>query len=77
MDNVQEAPTGSRNRSAGHSRAGATEETAGVAEVAGILDRTFLEWSSQFYHMSAMYFNWIETTQEQHKVRQSQSLESS
>lgn len=33
--------------------------------------RTFLEWSSQSYHMSAMYFNWIETTQEQQKARQS------
>lgn len=76
MDNVQEAPTGSRNRSAGHSRGHGGDGWGGRGG-RYLTDRTFLEWSSQFYHMSAMYFNWIETTQEQHKARQSQSLESS
>lgn len=48
----------------------ATEKMTGVVEVAGcsLTGRTFLEWRSQSYHLSTVYFNWLETTQEQQKL---------
>lgn len=41
-----------------------------VAEVAtcSLPGRAFLEWRSQSYHLSTVYFNWLETTQEQQKL---------